>query len=120
MFFKNRRKAEDALRARLDALITTLEKGGSSQPAPSPDRQADAVLARIRELEETVKDLDTDLDWLTAEVKRMRGKLTGGERRTQRNGSSEEASPATATPPRYSPQWFADQRRRLNLPSPPA
>lgn len=102
----SRKETEDPLRGRLEALITALETRGVSQPTPSPDREPSVSLERFRELEQVVKDLDADLDWLTAEVKKMRGKVTGGRKR---DTHQMEEEPVVA-PPRFSPEWWRLQR----------
>lgn len=112
VFFRKRREAEAALTARLEALTLALEKASRASQEPPSDVVAD--------LKRAVEGLQADVDWLTLELRKVRGKLTGGQRRSQSNGESEEGAAAPAGPPaKYSPAWFAHQRSRWHLPPSP-
>ena len=59
--------------------------------------------------------LEADLDWLGGEVKRLRGKVTGGLRGAP---ASQDAPGPTngGQPPTYlSPEWFKQQRAKLHI-----
>jgi len=79
------------------------------------------VTQRLADLEETSRDvvrrlddLEGDLEWLSLEVKKIRGKVTGGVRKSH----EDDAQPTNGggSYPVGSPQWFEAQRAILGMP----
>jgi len=62
---------------------------------------------RIRDLEETMEHLSADMDWLKADQAKLRGRLTGGVRKTAEDAPG-QAIPAEGAP-RFSPAWWKAQ-----------
>lgn len=68
-------------------------------------KEADQDLERrVRDLERALEEVEADVAWLSGDLKKLRGRVTGGVRKT-----AEDAPGSTngeAEPPRFSPAWF--------------
>lgn len=78
-------------------------KTAKSEPAEVPSD----LHRRVRDLEEALEHLSADMDWLKADQAKLRGRLTGGLRKT-----AEDAPQTTnpdGEPPRFSAEWWKRQ-----------
>ncbi len=76
------------------AVIPSMEQLNLPNPRPSRppvdvEHTSDALRQDLATLRRTCEELRADLDWLTADVAKMRGKITGGSRR---NAKPEETN----------------------------
>lgn len=78
------------------------------KPAKSePPEQSDGLERRLRDLEEAMEHLAADMDWLKADQAKLRGRLTGGMRKTAEDAPG--PTPTAEGPPRFSPEWWKAQ-----------
>lgn len=91
----SRKQPEGALTGRVEALEQSLKD----------------LRGELRDALKALEGLDADLDWLSGQVKTLRGKVTGGERREKTLQDAPGATIAGDPPPLYSPAWYALRRK---------
>lgn len=72
-----------------------------------PPEQSGGLDRRVRDLEEAMEHLSADMDWLKADQAKLRGRLTGGMRKTAEDAPGQQQP--TEGPPRFSPEWWKAQ-----------
>lgn len=93
-----------------------LRRSGSDPSSTAPQELG----SRLKSLEDRVADLErgdeslaSDLDWLGAEVKKLRGRVTGGLRSEKTAQDAPGATNDGGAPPYLSPEWFKQKRAHL-------
>lgn len=93
-------------------------EGGETEKINVPTLQD--LLERVRDLARSYDDLehvcrllDSRCDFLEGDLKKMRGRLTGGLRGSPRSDDQEPVQDNSTPAPRGSPAWFEQEKARL-------
>lgn len=88
---------------------------GKKQPIVQKAEVPDTLERRVRDLERAYEELAADLDWLSGDVKKLRGRVTGGIRKGETAQDAPEPTNGADPPPRFSPAWFEAQKQRYGI-----